>query len=473
MISDKTPSVAPAATELVERLLLFDALRAIPRAEVEWLVLHSDHRFHATGEVLLTPNDEAREMIVQLTGRIAVYFGHGAGRRHVAESRAGSITGLLPFSRLKSPPADVLVEEAAEIVAMDKREFPALIRECPALIASLVHNMLDRARRFAAADWQDEKAISLGRLASGLAHELNNPASAASSGARRLVTVLRDVARAAHAVGLLALSSEQRALVLRVVAQCQSHECTRVRTPIDSADLDERYEKWLSAHGAPEELSILLERGEVPFETLDELARALDSDALSAALEWIALSASAAALTAEVERATHRIHDVVAAVRDFTHMDRPAVRAPVEVARGLTETIEVLRSKADAKDVLLTLQIAEALPRVSAVAPDLNQVWANLIDNAIDAAPRSGHILVRARCEGPTVVVSVTDDGTGISEEVQPRIFDPFFTTKEVGKGIGLGLDIVRRTVRNFSGEVEFESRPAHTEFRVRLPAVV
>jgi signal transduction histidine kinase len=472
MLSHSAPAMTPEATELVERLLQLDALRAIPRAEVEWLVMHSQHRSHAAGEVMLTPKDEAREMIIQLSGRITVYFGHGAGRRHVAESRAGSITGLLPFSRLKSPPADVLVEEAAELVVVDKREFAEMIRECPALIESLVHNMLDRARRFAAADWQDEKAISLGRLASGLAHELNNPASAASSGATRLVAAVREVGRAAHAVGQFPLSAEQRALVLRAVAQSQSQDRVVTRTPLDSADLDERYEAWLAAHGAPEDLATPLGQGAVSFDMLDELAAMLGKDALSPALEWIALSASAAALTAEVERATHRIHDVVAAVRDFTHMDKAAVRAPIEVSRCLADTIEVLRSKANGKDVTLSLELAEALPRVSAVAPDLNQVWSNLIDNAIDATSRGGHIDVRARRDGAMVVVSVTDDGTGIPDEVQPRIFDPFFTTKDVGKGTGLGLDIVRRTVRNFSGEVEFDSRPGHTEFRVRLPAV-
>lgn len=460
-----------AATALVERLLQFDALRGIPREEAEWLVRHSEHRAYATGDVVLTSKDESQEMVVQLSGRITVSFGHGAGRRHVAETRAGSITGLLPFSRLKAPPADVLVEEAAEIIAVHKREFPALIRECPVLIESLVHNMLDRARQFSAASWQDEKAISVGRLAAGLAHELNNPASAASSGAKRLAAALRDVGRAAHAVGRLTLTDSQRELVLRVVAQCQAPDVVAM-TPLEKADRDERYETWLSSHGALEEWSTPLGYGGVSIETLDALAATLAGGALNAALEWIALSASSGAMTAEVERATHRIHDVVSAMRDFTHMDRAAVRAPVDVSRCLADTIEVLRSKANGKGVSIAIELGEALPRVSAVAPDLNQVWSNLIDNAIDATSRGGHIDVRARHDGHMVVVSVTDDGAGIPDDVQPRIFDPFFTTKDVGKGTGLGLDIVRRTVRDFSGEVEFESQPGRTEFRVRLPSV-
>src|SRR5690606_22867937 len=177
-----------------------------------------------TGTVVLTPEDESQEMIAQLSGRIVVYFGHGGGQRHVAESKGGSLTGLLPFSRLRRPPNYVVVEDTAEVAAVNKREFPAMIRECPALIENLVHNMLDRARRFAAADWQDDKVLALGRLASGLAHELNNPASAASGGASRLVNALREIGHAAHAVGMAALSANQRAQVLDVVSQCQSPE---------------------------------------------------------------------------------------------------------------------------------------------------------------------------------------------------------------------------------------------------------
>jgi signal transduction histidine kinase len=151
-------------------------------------------------------------------------------------------------------------------------------------------------------------------------------------------------------------------------------------------------------------------------------------------------------------------------------MDRAPVRELTDIGRGLADTIEVVRSEANRKGVTIRLEVADALPRILAVGPDLNQVWSNLLQNALDAVSSGGEIDVHASLDNGSVVVRVVDNGTGIPPEVQPRIFDPFFTTRPAGSGVGLGLDIVRRTVRSHEGDVEVESRPGRTEFHVRLP---
>ena len=189
------------------------------------------------------------------------------------------------------------------------------------------------------------------------------------------------------------------------------------------------------------------------------------------AIRWIAADSSTRRLADEIQEAATRVYDLVAAVKGFTHMDRANVPEPVDVEAGLRNTIVILGSKAKSRSARITLNVAEALPPVRGFGGELNQVWSNLVDNALDAAGEGGRIDISASREGNKVVARVVDNGTGIPADIMKRIFDPFFTTKPVGSGTGLGLDIVRRLVQRHNGEIEVESRPGQTEFRVTLPA--
>jgi len=458
------------ATELVNRLAEHKTLGAAPREELAWLAAHGSLRHLGPGEVLTAKGAKVEGLTVILSGRISISVDHGAGPRKIMEWRAGDVTGLLPYSRLVSPPGDTVAQEPTEVLAVPRDCLREMTRECYEVTAILVHSMLDRARVFNSSALQDEKMVSLGKLSAGLAHELNNPASAIERSAALLEDRLEDSERASRTLGAAKLTDSQLAVVDEVRKSCAAASVRGVRSPIEQADREGAMADWLADHGLDTAMAEALADTAVTIEGLDRLAAAVDSPALNTVLGWAAAGCTVRGLAGEIQDAALRISGLVLAIKGFTHMDQATVAEPVDLVQGLSNTVAVLRSKARAKSAAVDVRVEPRLPRVRGFAGELNQIWANLIDNALDAVPDSGHVDVLANREGKHVVVRVVDNGTGIPPEIRGRIFDPFFTTKPMGQGTGLGLDIVRRLVRHNDGEISVESEPGRTEFRVALP---
>jgi signal transduction histidine kinase len=457
-------------TNLIDNLAAHRTLSDIPRHELEWLAAHGELRRYEADTIVAVMGQPVDEMTVLLSGRTVVYVERGTGRRHVMESVTGDVTGILPFSRLSAPPGNVYIAEPSEAFAVHRDHFPELIRECPVLLTTLVHVMLDRARKFVSTDWQDDKMVSLGRLAAGLAHELNNPASAAARSAKLFGEAVSKATEASHALGAMRLTNEQREAVELLRNRSFIPPTTGVFSAIERADREDDIADWLAAHGADTAPAAPLAESGITRASLDEIASTLEGDVLETALHWIAAEYTARSLAVDVERATTRIYDLVSSVKRFTYMDRATVAAPTDIAEGLADAVAVLAGKARAKSVAVTLDVPADLPVVRGYAAELSQVWSNLLENALDASGPSGRVSVSAAQERDEVVVRVIDDGPGIPPEIQSRIFDPFFTTKGIGEGTGLGLDIARRIVRLHDGHIAVESRPGHTEFRIALP---
>ncbi len=409
-------------------------------------------------------------LYVVLSGHFSIRVDRGAGPRKVMEWRGGDVSGVLPYSRLLTPPGDIVAEEQTEVVIVHRDDFPELTRECYELTAILVHVMLDRARHFTSTDLHDEKMLSLGKFAAGLAHELNNPASAVVRSAKELADRLEEVETASRVLGAVRLSDPELAAVHNTRELCLAADVKSVRSPIEEADREDAIADWLIRHGRDATAAEQLSQSAVTFEGLDRLAKLLDGKTLDISLRWIAAGCVTRKLASEIETAASRIHGLVAAVKGFTHMDQASVSKPVDISQGLSDTLAVLRAKARSKSVSVRLEISADLPRIEGFGGELNQVWVNLIDNALEAVPELGHVEITATRQDPSVVVSVVDDGPGIPAEIQERIFDPFFTTKAVGQGIGLGLDIARRLVCRHDDELDVYSKPGRTEFRVTLP---
>ena len=456
--------------DLIERLAAHRTLAATPRQQLAWVASHGRLLHFAPGETVLPKTGPVEGLYVVLSGHLSIRIDRGAGPRRAMEWRAGDVTGLLPYSRLVAPPGNVVAEEPTEAVLVGREHFSDMIRECYELTSILVRVMIDRARHFTSSDLHDEKMLSLGKLAAGLAHELNNPASAVARSSKALADSVAEAESASRALGAAQLSETQLVAVDKVRETCLAPSVKLLQSPVERADREDALAGWLERHASDPTAAESLAESVISLERLDHLAEVLDGATLDLALRWVAAVCTTRRLASEIETAASRIHTLVAAVKGFTYMDQSTVPMPVDVGRGLADTLAVLKAKARAKSVGVTVTVEPELPWIQGFGGELNQIWVNLLDNALDAASDSGHVEVRATQQPGSIVVSVIDDGPGIPAEIRERIFDPFFTTKPIGHGTGLGLDIVRRLVHRHSGEIDVDSRSGRTEFRVTLP---
>jgi signal transduction histidine kinase len=333
----------------------------------------------------------------------------------------------------------------------------------------LIQGLYHTARSVESTARQRESLVTLGTLAAGLAHEINNPAAAASRTVDALETacgaLLSSVARLAHdelsAGQFAALDALRRELEPPAVDL----------DPLDRADREQALSSWLSRHGVERGWTIappLAAAGADPA-WCERAATVLGGPALGPGLEWVASTFSVATLLGEAKASTRRISELVAAVRSYSQMDRASLQ-PVDIADGLDSTLVMLGHKLR-DGVTVVREYGADVPRVEAHAGELNQVWTNLIDNAVDAMDGTGTLRVATLVERDAVVVEIGDTGSGMPPEVAARAFEAFYTTKDVGKGTGLGLDIARRVVvERHGGTITIDSRPGRTVVRVRIP---
>jgi signal transduction histidine kinase len=455
--------------DLINRLMTISAFAQIPREELEWLTAHGQLDVKEAGAIIAPKGKRIENLWIVLSGHIAIRVDRGAGLHRVLDWIAGDVAGILPYSRMSGPPGDGYLEQKSEIILIHEKHFPEMIYRCPVFTAHTVHVMLDRARTFNTSELQDEKMISLGRLAAGLAHELNNPASATVRSANLLLELLPKADSAARALGAAVLNDRSMEVIEQTRAACLAAPAGKLLSPVEQADREDAFAGWLTRHQLDSAYAASLAESEVTLERLDALATKASGEILDAALRWITTGCATHSLAVDIERAAARIYELVAAVKRFTYMDKLSASDSVEIEAGLRDTIRVVASKIKEKGAAITLDVEPGLPRVRANGGALNQVWLNLLDNALDAIPDSGRIDISARRELDRIAVCLVDNGPGIPPDIMPRIFDPFFTTKPPGQGTGLGLDITRRLLRQYHGDISFTSRPGRTEFLVRL----
>src|ERR1700691_2809625 len=441
-------------------LLRVSVFADLPDDQLDWFISQSQELHLKAGETYARQGSPADAMFVLLEG---VLQGRGelGGETFIFNLAPGAVTGVLPFSRMKEFTVSGRAETDSRALRFPASLFPDLVQKMPELTKRLVGLMADRIRETTRMEQQRDRLAGLGKLSAGLAHELNNPASAAKRATSQLRDVLKKIKEASLELGRRDLTPAQKAQIVDLEGALTQLD----EPPPDSltvSDLEERIDSLLRSHGQNDlwQLAADLARKNAKPQVVESLFEAFDADTARAALVRIGASLEIYSLLEEIESSTSRISDLVSAIKEYTHMDQAPVQN-VDIVKSLETTLTILNYKLK-QGVAVQRDYLRVPLLVNSFGSELNQVWTNIIDNAIDAMHGKGELRVRTYSSDGCAVVEITDNGPGIPAEVQPHIFEPFFTTKGVGEGTGLGLDTVQRIVKKHRGSIQISSKPGN-----------
>lgn len=439
--------------------------------QLEWFASRAEDRILQPGEILFTEGQEANALCVVLDGEIVIRREAPGSDGPAFFAEPGDVPGLLPYSRMTHFPLSSRAVVLSRVAWLHKDNFPEMMQRIPELTPRLVSVMADRVRISSQAQQQQEKLMALGKLSAGLAHELNNPASAAVRASENLRDCMSQIREINRALDGQDLKCEDRLFLLSFEDEVVERSLTApALDPLDQSDREDELVRWLRKNGVKSTQRIasgLVEAG-VTEPMLHQLSGRLAGDNLERGLTRIVASTNAARLTREIEASTSRISELVRAIKEYSYMDQ-AQQQEVNIHQGLDNTLTMMKFRLK-KGVEVVREYHPNLPPVYGNGGELNQVWTNLIDNAVDAMDGKGKLVIKTAHDLDWVEVQIIDNGPGIPESAKAHLFEPFFTTKDVGKGTGLGLDIVYRIVRGHHGNVAFESEPGRTAFCVCLP---
>ena len=456
---------------LLESLRQFPALEVVPDVQLQWLIDHSEEITFPAHHVISNPGDIVDHLTLVLDGRIVIDSGQNGSGDDIAQFEPHSFMGVLPFSRLREIRNRVITDAPSRVLQLHRDHLRELTQTHYELTEALVQQMTTRVREFTRQTQQEDKMASLGRLSAGLAHELNNPVSAVVRSVDTLKEHMRATPEGFKAIMHLRLTDEQvnsvnEAFFNRVDKKLPALSLLK-RTALEDDVTD-----WLDDNGVDDAVDLAGPLVEFGFTTddLDDILEKIGDDNLAGVVSWLVNNLVIETLVMDIGEASKRISTLVGSIKNYTHMDRGAGKEHVSLAEGIRNTLTLLDHKLRGKHIAVTLNLPDDLPMVCGWRGELNQVWTNLIDNAVDALPDGGQLTISSEPDREFVLTKVIDNGPGIPEDIQDKIFEPFFTTKEIGKGTGLGLDIVQGIIKHHSGSINVKSKPGETVFSVCLP---
>lgn len=461
------------STALLEKLQSFDAFTSVSESSLEWLLEHSEYKCYEEGEHLFVPEQPVNHMQVIMEGAFAVRFKRGGDMKEVGVWETGYITGVLPFSRMTHAKAYGQAIRKTCLLELHKDRFVEMVNHCYDLTQALVATMTNRVRGFTQLRYQDEKLMALGKLSAGLAHELNNPASAMVRSSDELYKKIHATPEKFKSIITMRITPEQTDAVNAILfSKLENLNEVDLSLMEREEQLDDLLD-WLEDHEIKdaEDLAETFVDFGLTEEELDEISDIVNGQHIGPILHWIESTLSLEKLVAEIQDSADRIATLVKSVKNYSHMDRGSAFEPIDLHDGIRTTLIMLKHKWKSKNIQLEKKFHDQLPKVKASVGELNQVWTNLIVNAIDAMDREGKLTIETYPDREFVCVDITDTGHGISEENLSRIFDPFFTTKKMGEGTGIGLDIVKRIMNRHKADIKVESQPGKTTFSLCFPA--
>jgi len=468
------PAEPTPLPEIIAALRTMTPLDGLSEEEYTWIATRGSERVGVDRAIVFRENEPACNMNFVLRGEVQVRR-RSTGTMALFIGRAGSMTGKLPFSRMKNYGGEGYAVGPVWAIDVHESLFPEMLLAIPSMAQRCVSVLLDRVREVTRIEQQAEKLNALGKLAANLAHELNNPASAAQRSAASLFGELRKYGDQKYRLGKLCLTDEETARYRGWVENARNRMAAysslplAPQSPLATVDREEMLLRWLNAHNIPEPWTIApaLAETNLALDLLDELAEITTPEVLPVAVATVASSLRVERMAETVVDSTVRIFDLISAIKDYSYMDQAPIQ-DVDLAQGLENTLVMFNSRL--RDVAVELNFDPELPPVSAYGSELNQVWTALIENALESMNNHGTLRLSTRLSGQLAFVEVWDSGPGIDPGIRSRIFEPFFTTKAPGRGLGLGLDTVQRIVSKHSGFVTVESKPGATCFQVRLP---
>jgi signal transduction histidine kinase len=449
------------------------SLTGVPEAQLQWLLDAGECRAIEAGTTLIAVNDRFVATQFILAGRYSVYFQQGRELNEVEQVERGHVLGYLPFSRALVSIIQVICVEAGSVLEVPTTAILQAIKLHFELTAALVHTMLSRIRFATTQQQQVEKMFALGKLSAGLAHELNNPAAAIVRNASTLVGFFANTPALLQESASLELDASATAAMRALLVAIRSRQQDASLSLLQRSEKEDSLGDWLISHEVKDfSLAEMLATEGFGVQDLEQMAERREPAQLGRLLHWLQYHLTTGRIANEIEAAAGRIAELVSAVKQFSHMDRGSDKQWIKVQAGLDSTLTLLDYKVRKAGIEVVRQYSIELPQILAMPGELNQVWTNLMDNAIDAMSEKGAGTLTISTTGDTrnVFVTISDDGPGIPPEVLPKIFDPFFTTKPMGQGTGLGLEVVARIIREHRGKITVQSHPGMTAFTVCLP---
>ncbi len=454
--------------ELLRQMPLFAGL---PNPDLDWLYQKATPVSIRAGELLIEEGAPGDALYVILDGAFEVTKRSGPQDIAIALRAPGEVIGEMALLDQAPRSASVRALRDSRLLMIHYDTFHQLLSSSPSAALAILHTVTARLRQNEALLHQREKMAGLGTLAAGLAHELNNPAAAARRAATQLRQALADWERATLQLNACSFNSRQAATVNALREEIVKRAVAPVHLdPLARSDRESEVQAWLEDRGvdqawelAPTLVSFGWDRG-----ALEQLAAGFSIEHFSAITRWLGAGGAVYALLDEVGTSAERISEIVKAVKTYSYLDQAPIQE-VDVHEGLESTLVILRHKLK-QGVNVIRDYAADLPRIEAYASELNQVWTNIIDNAIDAMGGQGELTLKTYAQGSDVVVEIADTGPGIPPKIQSRIFELFFTTKPPGVGTGLGLNITYNIVQKHLGQIKVTSRPGATCFQVILP---
>jgi signal transduction histidine kinase len=458
-------------TVTVSWLKALETLNNVPDDQLQWLIDNSENNFYKDGDILNEPGSPMTGPHVIIEGSLCYYLMQNGGRRDYTVIGTGNITGFLPFSRGKFAKGYAKAIGDLQLLSFPTERVTEMIKTHFELTQALVHILTTRVRDFTAMQQQNEKMMALGKLSAGLAHELNNPASAIVRDSITLKKHLEQEPENVKTLFTIKMEPEQvTAITKTLFQQLKDPNITRLSLKQRTKREDEIIE-WLDENEIANSYDIAESFVDFNFtiDILESFKQDVPDSVLTHLLNWISDLLITEKMVQDIQESARRIAELVSSVKTFTHMDRAQDKQYADIHIGIRNTLTMLGYKIRKANITVVEDFDETLPEVKALIGELNQVWTNLIDNAIDAMETNGKgiLTIKTRRDREFVEVFIVDDGPGIPPEDQSQVFDPFFTTKEMGKGTGMGLEVVQRIVKQHRGSIKVKSEPGHTVFSV------